>query len=93
MSGHNERIPDGQFDGAIGGAPSQLEGRRIVRVFEVEGTDRGEFALLLDDGSLFQISCDPGYDEELINRTPDKWEVVLYDASDTEAGREFKDRP
>jgi hypothetical protein len=86
---HDERIPDGQFREATGADPKALEGRRVERVFEVEGTDREEFALLLDNGKLIQISCDPGYDAEGIGRTPERWEVVLYDASDTEAGREF----
>lgn len=87
---HNEKIPDDQFREATGAEPHDLEGCTIKRVFEVEDTDRAEFALLLDNGKLIQVSCDPGYAEDQATRTPDKWEVVLYDATDTEAGRELR---
>lgn len=86
---HNERIPDAQFRNAGPGFPEHWEGKTIKRVFEVEDSDRSEIALLFEDGSLYLLSCDPGFDKDLIHRTPDHWELVVYDASDTEAGREF----
>jgi hypothetical protein len=77
------------FREALPCGPEVFRGRRIVRVYEVIDTDRDEFALLLDDHKLIQVSCDPSYDAAGVSRTPDKWEVVLYDATDTEAGHEF----
>jgi hypothetical protein len=35
------------------------------------------------------ISCDPGYDAN-DRLDPTRWEIVLYDATDTPAGREIK---
>lgn len=67
--------------GAVG-----LRGARILDVVEVEDTDRGEVLLVLDDGRVVMLSCDPGYgDRDGITRTPNRWEVVLYEATSTEA--------
>lgn len=90
MAEHNETIRDDDTREALGAGASDLEGKTIVRVLPVEDSDRNESLLVCSDGTSYLLSCDPGYDEDEIIRTPDKWEVVLYDATETDAGREFK---
>lgn len=81
-------ITDGMTSGAAGADVSSLVGRTIVAAHEVEGSDRSEALLLLDGGTSILLSCDPGYvDEDCTIRDPRRWEVVLYDATDTPAGR------
>lgn len=84
-------ITDEMVTGAIGLSPWQLRGRTIVEVLEIADSDRYEIALLLDDGTLAVISCDPEYAEGSDSiRTNDRWEVVLYDATDTVAGSRLR---
>lgn len=83
-----EPITDAMTAHAAGMGAVELRGARILDVVEVEDSDRDEVLLTLDDGRVVMLSCDPGYgDPDCITRTPDRWEVCLYDATDTEAGR------
>lgn len=80
-------IKDEMTRGAHAFLPQDFVGRTIQSVHEIADSDRGEWLLLLDNGVVVLLSCDPGYAEDLVSRTDDKWDVVLYDATETEAGR------
>lgn len=62
-------------------------GETITTAYDIPDSDREETLLRCESGLVILVSCDPGYEEDLIKRTDDRWEVVLYDATDTEAGK------
>jgi hypothetical protein len=90
-----EVLTDDMTSGAEGFDPERLTGRAVVAVQEISDSDRGEFALLLDNGRVCLVSCDPVRHAEdgtwlPENRWGERWEVVLYDATDTQAGKVLK---
>lgn len=84
-------ITDDMTGLALGAHSLDLVDARVVTAYDIPDSDRRESLLLLDNGRVILVSCDPGYDDDLIQRTPDRWEVVFYDATDTDAGRAIKD--
>jgi hypothetical protein len=89
------KITDGMSSGADAFFAEWFVGRRIVAVHEVEDSDRGEVLLLLDDGRSCLISCDPvRHDDEGLwlpeEKWGERWDVVLYNTTETEAGRAAK---
>jgi hypothetical protein len=81
------RITDDMTRGSHGFAAEWLAGKTIKAVYPVEDSDRREFLLALTDGTSVLVSCDPSYADDLVTRTEDRWEVVLYDSTDIAAGR------
>jgi hypothetical protein len=90
----NPPITDAMTSGhegwAHGTGMHALIGRTVVTAYDVPDSDRGESLLLLDNGTVLLVSCDPGYDDN-DQRTPDAWECCMYDATDTQAGRAIKE--
>ena len=80
-------IRDADTQHAEGAQISSLEGRTVVAVYEIPDSDRGESLLHLDNGQVLLLSCDPALTDDCTTRTPERWECVLYDATDTRAGR------
>lgn len=76
-------------DSMTSGAPCWLHedfvGMTIVAAVEIPDSDRCEVLLVGSDGRSVLLSCDPGYDGD--SRTPNAWNLVLYDSTHTEAGR------
>jgi len=90
------KITDRMVAGATGYSPDWLVGRTIVAVHEIADSEREETLLLLDDGRSCVISCDPVTHDDAGVRLPaeewgERWEVVLYDATDTPAGQAARD--
>jgi hypothetical protein len=86
------QITDDMTSGATGFDPMWLVGRKIEAVHEITDSDRVECLLVLDDGRVVLVSCDPTvHDERGVPLPPEEsgktWEVVMYDATETEAGR------
>lgn len=86
------RLTDDMVTTALGLDPEQLVGKRIIACHEIVDSDRRESLLVCDDGTCVLLSCDPTcHDDQGSPLPPDKhgerWEVVLYDATDSEAGR------
>jgi len=81
-------VTDIQTREAMGADPSELVGKKIVQVVEVEDSDRCEATLVCDDGSSYLLSCDPGYGPNGLP-SEDRWEFCMYDATETEAGRKL----
>lgn len=80
-------ITDGMTTGAFGTGAHDLIGT-VVTTYEVPDSDRCETLLLYEDGRVILVSCDPGYNDDAARtRNPTRWEVVLCDATDTDAGR------
>lgn len=97
MSVRQHRIPDPppitdrMTDGSHGASSYDLVGRRVVVAYDIPDSDRDETLLRMDDGSVLLLSCDPGYDELGVSRTPEHWETCMYDATDSPAGRAIQD--
>lgn len=83
-------IVDAMTTGATGANGHDLVGRTILTTYAIPDSDRGELLLLLDNGRVILMSCDPGYEDDYATRTPDKWESYLADATDTPAGAAMK---
>jgi hypothetical protein len=81
-------ITDAMARGADGTDSFDLIGE-VVTVYDIPDSDRGEKLVLYRSGRVMLISCDPGYDAN-DRLDPTRWEIVLYDATDTPAGREIK---
>jgi len=77
------KITDKMTDGAMGFDPLWLKGKTVKEVYEVEDSDRRESLLLFEDGDSVLLSCDPVRDD-----LQHRWEVVLYDTTNTAAGAE-----
>lgn len=76
---------------AIGASAHELVGQTVVTAYEIPDSDRRETLLLLDNGRVICLSCDPGYKDEFYTvRDPTRWECCMYDATDTPAGQEMK---
>jgi hypothetical protein len=89
------KITDAMTTGASGFSPQELVGRTVVAVHDIEDSDRRETLLLLDNGRCCLLSCDPVvHDDEGVplplDKRGERWEVVLYDATDTEAGKHVR---
>lgn len=86
------KITDRMSDGAGGFDPEWLVGRTVVAVHPVEDSDRAEALLVLDSGQCVLLSCDPTVHDDAgvplpLDERGKTWEVVLYDATDTDAGK------
>lgn len=88
-------------NGSPGSGVERIPRAEIVGAYPVEDSDRGEFLLKLRDlkGNItvIGISCDPiMHDENGVPFLPEdprraeKWEVYLFDATDSEAGKLIK---
>jgi len=80
----NPPITEPMTSGACGTGAHALVGQRVVTAYDLSDSDRRETLLLLDNGSVLMLSCDPGYDDA-DRRTDDRWECCMYDATDTPA--------
>jgi hypothetical protein len=89
----NATISDEMSSGAIGASLAQFIGKTIDLVYEVPDSDRGEVLVRFTDGTSIEVSCDPGYDEDLVRRTPEHWDVCVYDTTETEAGEALRHLP
>lgn len=88
----DEEVNEQDFDFADSCFPPPI-GKTVIGHIgptDIDDSDRGEEAYVFDDGTVLNISCDPGYDDEGVYRTPDKWEVVTYDATNTVAGQKLR---
>lgn len=86
----NTTITDEMTTGALGASIAQFIGKTIDLTYEIPDSDRGEVLVRFTDGTSMGVSCDPGYDDELVRRTPDRWETVIYDTTDTVAGKAIR---
>lgn len=86
ISRDNPPITDSMTDGSAGTDMHDLVGRYVVTSYAIPDSDRRETLLLLDNGRVICLSCDPGIADDDVTRTPDKWECCLYDATHTPAG-------
>lgn len=93
MSDEQHRIPDPppiterMTTGSHGTGAVALIGT-VVCAYDIPDSDRDETLLRFDDGRVICVSTDPGYkDPDGLIRDDTRWEVVLYNATDTEAGK------
>ena len=85
----NGVILDEMTTGAVGVRWQAALRKTLDLVYEIPDSDRCEVLLRFVGGPVLLLSCDPQTGEDG-RRTPDRWEVVVYDASDTVAGREVR---
>lgn len=84
-------ITDAMTTGATGADASDLIGHAVVTTYDVPDSDRREVLLLLDNGRVYELSTDPGYNDDLaVSRNHERWEFFMYDATDTPAGDAMK---
>ena len=88
----NPPIVDAMTSGAIGASGIDFIGETITTAYEIPDSDRSEILLRCSSGKVFCLSTDPGYnDDAAVSRNHERWELVLYDATDTPAGRAMQD--
>ena len=86
----NPPITDAMTDHGIGTGIHAIVGCTVLTAYDIPDSDRAESLLLLDDGTVLVLSCDPAYDDVGVHRTPEHWECCVYDVTTTPAGREIK---
>ena len=87
----NPPIKDMDTQYGVGTDSFVFIGEKIVTAYNIPDSDRDECLLLCESGLVICVSTDPGYkDDDCLVRDETRWEVVLYDATDTVAGRAIK---
>lgn len=84
----NPPITDRMTTGGQGATGGDFVGETITTSYEIPDSDRGEILLRCASGRVLCLSTDPGYNDDVaVSRNHERWEVFVYDSTDTEAGR------
>ena len=81
-------ITDWMTRGGTGAAGFDFIGETITTAYAIPDSDRGDILLRCASGKVLCLSTDPGYnDDEAVSRNHERWEMFVYNCTDTEAGR------
>lgn len=84
----NPPITDRMTSGGTGAAGFDFIGETITTAYAIPDSDREEILLRCESGKVLLLSTDPGYnDDESMSRNQERWEMFVYNATDTPAGR------